>query len=49
MWSVFSAPQFDEHMRLCGNIVAVVDGNKIKPDTWYTLKDGEFVEVAEDE
>ena len=25
--------------------MAVVDGESIKPDTWYTLKDGEFVEV----
>ena len=24
---------------------AVVDGENLKPDTWYTLKDGEFVEV----
>ena len=24
---------------------AVVDGEKIKPDTWYKLKDGEFTEV----
>lgn len=24
---------------------AVVDGETIKPDTWYTLKNGEFVEV----
>ena len=24
---------------------AIVDGKTIKPDTWYTLKDGEFVEV----
>ena len=24
---------------------AIVDGETIKPDTWYTLKDGEFVEV----
>lgn len=23
---------------------AIVDGEKIKADTWYTLKDGEFVE-----
>ena len=23
----------------------VVDGKKIKADTWYRLKDGEFVEV----
>ena len=27
----------------------VVDGKKIKPDTWYTLKDKNVVEVAEDE
>ena len=24
----------------------IVDGKKLKSDTWYTLKDGEFVEVA---
>lgn len=27
--------------------VAIVDGEKIKPDTWYKLHDGEFVEVVE--
>ena len=26
---------------------AIVDGEKIKADTWYTLKDGEFVEWTE--
>ena len=26
---------------------AVVDGITLKPDTWYALKDGEFVEVDE--
>ena len=26
---------------------AVVDGENIKPDVWYRLKDGEFVEVEE--
>ena len=26
---------------------AAVDGDKIKADTWYTLRDGEFVEVQE--
>jgi hypothetical protein len=25
----------------------IVDGEKIKPDTWYTLKDGEFAEWTE--
>ena len=28
---------------------ALVDGKTIKPDTWYTLKNGKFVEVSEDE
>ena len=27
----------------------VVDGVRIKADTWYTLKDGEFVEVTDTE
>ncbi len=27
--------------------MAIVDGETIKPDIWYTLKDGEFVEVEE--
>ena len=27
---------------------AVVDGEIIKADTWYTLKDGEFVEIDAD-
>ena len=29
--------------------VAVVDGKTIKANTWYTLKNGEFVEVKDDE
>ena len=28
---------------------AFVDGEAIKSDTWYTLKDGEFMEVKDDE
>ena len=28
---------------------AAVDGKEIKADTWYMLKDGDFVEVKEDE
>ena len=27
---------------------AIVDGEKIKADTWYTVKNGEFVEVTND-
>ena len=30
---------------LIGIKAAIVDGEIIKPDVWYTLKDGEFVEV----
>ena len=26
---------------------AIVDGETLKPDTWYSLKDGEFVEAQE--
>ena len=26
---------------------AIVDGEKLKPDVWYTVKNGEFVEVKE--
>ena len=28
---------------------AIVDGKTIKPDTWYTLKNGKFVKVNDDE
>ena len=28
---------------------AVVDGKTIKADTWYKLKDGEFVEVEDEQ
>ena len=27
----------------------VVDGEQIKADTWYKLKDGEFVECGEED
>ena len=29
--------------------VGVIDNKSLKPDTWYKLKNGEFVEVEEDE
>jgi hypothetical protein len=35
--------------KITGCKAAVVDGITLKPDTWYTLKDGEFVEVDENE
>ena len=34
------------HVYPLNNIkAAIVDGEKIKADTWYTLRNGEFVEV----
>ena len=30
------------------NATIIIDGEKYKPDTWYTLKDGEFVEVRDE-
>ena len=34
---------------LVGIVSAIVDGETIKPDTWYTVKNGEFVEVKNNE
>ena len=36
-----------DRYKIIGCKAAVVDGITLKPDTWYTLKDGEFVEVDE--
>ena len=36
--------QNDEYVPTCVK-AEVVDGERIKADTWYTLKNGEFVEV----
>ena len=33
--------------KITGCKAGVVDGVSLKPDVWYTLKDGEFVEVEE--
>lgn len=35
--------------RLKGAKMHKVDGKTIKPDTWYTLKGGKFVEITDDE
>ena len=34
---------------LIGIKAAIVDGETIKPDVWYTMKGGEFVEVKEED
>ena len=45
MWTVFACEIRDDGYNLIGVKTAVVDGENIKPDAWYTLKDGEWVEV----
>ena len=37
----------DREWKIKGMRCAVIDGETLKPDTYYTLKDGEFVEVEE--
>ena len=38
-----------EYWELKGAKMVQVDGNNIKPDTWYTMKNGEIVEWVEEE
>ena len=38
----------DDEYKITGCKAGVVDGITLKPDTWYTLRDGEFVEVQDD-
>lgn len=44
MWTIFAAEVW-ENNEFKKVTCAVVDGEKINPDTWYTLRDEEFVEV----
>ena len=44
MWSVL-AFQVCKEYKVVGVKTAVVDGETYKPDTWYTLKNGEIVEA----
>lgn len=39
--------ELDEDGYAIGASAAIVDGKKIKADTWYTVKDGELVEVED--
>ena len=48
MWSVFAVEIRDDDYNLIGMKTGVVDGETLKPDVWYTLKDGEFVEAEDD-
>ena len=47
LWSVFACEIIDKLDNIVGMAVAVVDGETIKPDTWYKVENGEFVEVKE--
>ena len=42
------AEEKNDYFELIGWKVAVVDGETIKPDTWYKLENGEFVEANDD-
>lgn len=39
--------ELDEYGYAIGVSAAIVDGEKIKAYTWYTVKDGELVEVKD--
>ena len=47
-WIVCAEWETEDSERIKTVRAAQIDGEKLKPDTWYMLKDGEFVE-AEDE
>ena len=47
MHSVFACEVRDEDYNLIGMKTAVVDGKKILPDIWYTVKNGKWVKVKE--
>lgn len=40
-----SIAEYDKDCNVVGGRYIQVDGDKIKPDTYYTLKNGEFVEA----
>ena len=42
------AEEYDDNCDIKDWSAAVVDGNTIKANTWYTVKDGVFTEVEED-
>ena len=47
MGAVIAASELDDYGENIRVAAAIVDGEKIKADTWYTVKNGEFVEVDE--
>ncbi len=47
MGAVIAASELDDYGKNIRVAAVIVDGEKIKADTWYTVKNGEFVEVDE--
>jgi hypothetical protein len=39
------AEENNDYHEIKGWIVGIVDGNALKPDVWYRLENGDFVEV----
>lgn len=48
-WIVCAEWETEDSERIKTVRAAQIDGEKLKPDTWYMLKDGEFVEADENE
>jgi len=48
-WAVFACEVRDSYYNQTGMVTAVVDGETIKADTWYTVENGKFVEVEDDD
>ena len=48
-WIVCAEWETEDSERIKTVRAARIDGEKLKPDTWYMLKDGEFVEAEENE
>lgn len=47
MGAVIATSELDDYGKNIRVAAAIVDGEKIKAETWYTVKNGEFVEVDE--
>ena len=47
MGAVIVASELDDYGKNIRVAAAIVDGKEIKADTWYTVKNGEFVEVTQ--
>lgn len=37
--------EYDDELNLVAICAKIIDGQILKPDTWYTLKNGEIVEA----